>query len=315
MMAQIRNALRFVAAVALLLWGSGPAWAVACRLDLLATVPLRWTGAAWLAPVVLDGREVPFLFDTGAERSMLFADAAKSLHVALDASVATTEGVGGVVRLPSADPKSFTLGGLELRRGVRPSDTSVAVGGRIVATAAGLLGRDYLSPYDLDIDGPRGVLGIYRAFPCLDASTLPWPVHPSPIRGTQPVRNLLLIPVEVNGQVLNAEIDSGANVSLITATGMSKLGLSDASLAGDPTRLARGIGRDQVSIRLHSFHDVTIGAQRFPDQNLWIGPVGIRPAVDMLLGADWLHGRRVWLSYATDTVFVSLRPGEREFGE
>jgi hypothetical protein len=33
--------------------------------------------------------------------------------------------------------------------------------------------------------------------------------------------------------------------------------------------------------------------------------VRVVPIVDMLLGADWLQMRRVWLSFATKQVFVA----------
>jgi hypothetical protein len=35
--------------------------------------------------------------------------------------------------------------------------------------------------------------------------------------------------------------------------------------------------------------------------------VRVVPIVDMLLGADWLVSRRVWLSFATKQMFVAAR--------
>ena len=38
---------------------------------------------------------------------------------------------------------------------------------------------------------------------------------------------------------------------------------------------------------------------------LWVEPIRLTPIVDMLLGADWLAGRHVWISYATAQVFLA----------
>jgi hypothetical protein len=40
---------------------------------------------------------------------------------------------------------------------------------------------------------------------------------------------------------------------------------------------------------------------------LWVARAHVIPIVDMLLGADWLGSRRVWLSFATKQMFVATR--------
>jgi hypothetical protein len=278
-------------------------------------VALQWDGSAWLAPVAVDGMATPFLVDTGAERSMLFADAVKRLNVPRDEWAATaTRGVGGIVELPNADPRSLTLGGIPLRRRTVAADNTLTVGIAGPGPADGLLGQDLLSPFDLDFDGVHDTLGLYAAASCLDPAALPWTGPRAAIPVERVFRNVLLIPVTVDGYVLQALIDSGAGTSLVTITGMAKLGLTDASLAADPSREARGIGPRAVTIRLHRFGRVAVGPQIFTDQPLWVGPARLAPSIDMLLGADWLRGRRVWFSFAANTVVVSLDPAARNFG-
>jgi hypothetical protein len=36
-----------------------------------------------------------------------------------------------------------------------------------------------------------------------------------------------------------------------------------------------------------------------------VEPIRLSPIVDMLLGADWLTGRRVWISFATKQLFLA----------
>jgi hypothetical protein len=43
---------------------------------------------------------------------------------------------------------------------------------------------------------------------------------------------------------------------------------------------------------------------------IWVAPIRLTPIVDMLLGADWLAARRVWISYATRQLFVAGAPDQ-----
>jgi hypothetical protein len=50
---------------------------------------------------------------------------------------------------------------------------------------------------------------------------------------------------------------------------------------------------------------MTIGAETIAAPALWAGQAHSLRIVDMLLGADWMRPRLVWLSYATTQVFVA----------
>jgi predicted aspartyl protease len=286
-----------------------------CPVVQQAEVQLHWDGSGWLAPVTIDGVDAPFLLDTGAERSMIFKAAADQLHIRRDEWASTaTRGVGGIVELPNADPRSLTLGGLPLRRRTIAADNTLTVAESPSRTISGLLGQDFLSPYDVELDGPAGVLRLYSAAACLDAASLPWTGPRDAIRARRLFRDILVVPVTIDGKVLQAEIDTGAGASAVTATGMFKLGLTDAALRGDVARDASGIGGRAVPMRLHRFAHVTVGSQDFVGQSLWIGPIHLLSSIDMLLGADWLRGRALWLSFTTDTVFVTRTAGSVPFG-
>ena len=58
-------------------------------------------------------------------------------------------------------------------------------------------------------------------------------------------------------------------------------------------------------MRHHRFAELRVGPDTTRDPMLWIARVNVVPIVDMLLGADWLRSRRVWLSFATRQVFVA----------
>jgi hypothetical protein len=50
---------------------------------------------------------------------------------------------------------------------------------------------------------------------------------------------------------------------------------------------------------------MAVGAETVADPDLWVGTARALRIVDLLLGADWLRSRVVWLSYATTQVFIA----------
>jgi Aspartyl protease len=116
-----------------------------------------------------------------------------------------------------------------------------AIGGRPVA---GLLGRDFLSPFDLDLDLSAHRITLYDVRGC-DAGFLPWTTPYAAIPASMPMGAALVVQVLVDGRPLRALIDTGASASLITAPGMFRLGsppncwraiLSAMAPASDPRR-------------------------------------------------------------------------------
>jgi hypothetical protein len=57
----------------------------------------------------------------------------------------------------------------------------------------------------------------------------------------------------------------------------------------------------------HRFAELRVGPEATREPVLWVASVRVVPIVDLLLGADWLAPRRVWLSFATRQVFVAAR--------
>jgi hypothetical protein len=55
----------------------------------------------------------------------------------------------------------------------------------------------------------------------------------------------------------------------------------------------------------HKFRELQIGSESFANPVFLVAPIQLQPISDMLLGADWLLGRRVWISYATDQLFAT----------
>ena len=295
-------AIRMASVVLLGLAAAGPA--LACRVEQRAAVLLDFAAGSILVPVAVDGRPAAFVLDTGAERSMVSETAARRLDLARDEWDATTmHGVGGDVRRRNAVPRTMALGGVPLRRRTVAHDLSLTVAdlpaeieGRPIA---GLLGADLLASFDLDIDLPNRTLRLFDVQDCRGDFIL-WPQPYRAIPAVRPVRDVLLLPVMLDGTVLRAQLDTGSATTLILAPGIARLGLP-----ADPTGPAvRGVGRDSLGTTLHRFRRMQVGPVVETDQVIPLARAFALRVVDMLLGADWLAKRRVWVSYATSQVFV-----------
>jgi predicted aspartyl protease len=302
-----RGFVFFVSLCALLLASQAHARA-ACEVRQRAEVPFTAAGGQLLVPLVVNGTTANFVMDTGAERSLVTPDAVQRLGLTLDQWVGTTmHGVGGVVEHQNADPRSLTLGGVTLQRHTITHDTSLTVG-PLPETAAGapldgLLGRDFLSVFDLQLDMVTHRLTLYDVQGC-SGRFLPWTSPYASVPVMTPMTHALILTIAVDSHRLTALLDTGASTTVIALPGMIKLGLTGDSLAGDQASTARGVGRQSPEMHRHRFGSLQIGSETESNPMLWVAPVRLTPIVDALLGADWLAmQRRVWLSFATSQVF------------
>ena len=265
---------------------------------------MSFAGGLVLVPVAINGAVEPFVLDTGAERSVVGLAAADRLRLARDEWVSTDiQGAGGVDRRRLGRPSSLSLGGLALRRRTVAADDSVVVGPIPDTVAghpvAGLLGADFLSPYDLDLDIPAGRVTLYSVAGCA-GRFLPWTEPYAALPAWRPVRNVMTLAMQVGGKALQAELDSGTATTTLTLPGMVQLGLA----AGGADRV-RGFGAGSLAVHVQRFPAVQVGSLPAAPADLAVAPVRTLRSVGALLGADWLATRHVWVSWATDQVFVA----------
>jgi hypothetical protein len=306
----IRAIRRVITMVTLSLCLLVPRITPACQVQQRAVVPLDIAGNTPLAPVTVNGIAGSFILDTGAAFTVVTPDAVARFNLTLDEWTATTmRGVGGMERTRNAVPRSIELGGVALHRRSLAKDATLRVAtlSRTVVVGRridGLLGRDFLSSFDLDLDLPHHQLTLYDVQDC-NGRFLPWPGDYLSVPVQNPTESALLVPIELDGVALHALLDSGAGLTVVAAPGMARLGLGMERLQGDPSRIVNGMGPHPVTMWLHQFGTLRLGDQTFAAPRFLVAPIELRPISDLLLGADWLLGRRVWISYATKQLFAT----------
>jgi predicted aspartyl protease len=278
----------------------------ACAAIKIADLPVEIIGNQPLVEVKMDGRPVRLLFDTGAEGTLMTEDAVQRLELATDPDVTTmVHGVGGVSAHRNAMIGRLSLGGESI------TDHRLAVvkmPAEPTRKWEGLLGRDIISKYDLDVNFPAKRLALYKARDCSDmpailsssAERLP----PSS-KGRALAANT--ISAEVNGVKINAEFDTGAGRSTIDPGRLAEMGVSADMLAKDRTTQVQGATARRINAQLHVFDTLRVGSITTKRPLMTVTPLprrSVKPELDMLIGMDFLTRHRVWISFAGHAAFV-----------
>jgi predicted aspartyl protease len=270
-----------------------------CRVERKAELPLAVARNFLLTPVKLEGRTEWMVVDTGAETSLLTPEAAEGL--ALDAGhTSDLLGVAGMVHSQNVMVRRFEIGGIA---GI---NRSFGVGqiGMINAAetpVAGLLGTDVLSQFDVELDVPGRRMAFYMVSGC--NGFVPWGGTASAIPVRFSNRGLTFLPLRIDDRPVRALLDTGARVSLMTRRVASNLGVTAWMLEADPERGGTGVGMNAIELRQHRFDSVALGPVTIRDMAINVADLRL-PGVEMLLGADWIGPRRVWISYSDGAIFV-----------
>lgn len=285
---------------------AGAAAAQDCRPLQRAELAVTPMGDVPIVTVRIDGGLANFLFDTGAERTIMTAAAAKRLGIAAHYEYARRlRSLGGAVAGGDARLRSFELGGM------RADDIRVLVGTVSLPSVAGkpidgLLGADFLRDFDIDLDLPHRRIGLFAPAPCPTAAPA-WRGPYATIAAHRSLHDRLFFPVRLDGHQLAALIDTGAQLTTLDAESAAAVGVSGAALMRDPATTLRGAAAEVVRSRAHRFAELQIDGQSLRDQTIMVARLGLQDA-DLVLGADFLRWQRVWLSYRWHLVFLARSP-------
>ena len=273
-----------------------------CRPRRRAELTVMLAGNVPLATVGINGGPATFLIDTGAERTILTAAAAKRLRVEPHFEYPRQmRSLQGALSSGDARLRTVELGGMTLDdfRILVASVTLPTLAGK---TLDGLLGADFLTGFEVDLDLPHNRLTLYDKAPCAMTAP-PWSQSFSRIAVNRSLHDRLFFPVSLDGHRLAALIDTGAQLSALDAESAAKLGLRAADLTRDPVATLRGVASEVVNSRAHRFSRLDVGGETVRDPIIVVTRLGLQDA-DLVLGADFLRTRRIWLSYGSHQIFL-----------
>jgi predicted aspartyl protease len=273
-----------------------------CRPVRRAETAVALAGTAPLVTMTVNRGGALFLLDTGAERTILTAEAAKRLKVEAHGEYPRRmRSLGGNVSSGDAHLRNVQFAGMTL------DDFRILVAAisfpRMSGSAIdGLLGADFLSSFDLDLDLPRRRLILYDRLACALAAP-PWGQPFSRIPVNRSLHDRLFFPVLLDGHRVTALIDTGAQRTAIDLDTAAKLGVGPAALARDPVTTLRGVASEVVKSWAHRFGRLEVGGESVRDPIIVVTRLGLQDA-DLVLGSDFLRNRRIWLSYGAHQILL-----------
>lgn len=280
----------------------GPPISPGCILRKLTQVPLIPSGGHDIIPATLDDKPVSMLLDTGAAMTALTVATLDDLHLPHDRARSIV--VFGIGRKLDAQYPAFVRS-LKVGEVEWFNTDSVGIAGLSSegqGAPAGLIGTDLLWRYDVELDFPGHTLTLWDAAGCSDRF-VPWKGEYAALRLVPSRSRGFIVPVELDGHVLRAIIDTGADATSTTMSAALAAGAAPDALAADKAGLTAGAVGGHIATRTHVFDHLTIG------------PITLhRPAIsvieerwtdnDILIGMDVLRGRRIWFSYASGQIFI-----------
>ena len=281
----------------------------ACRLERRGSFRLTFLRGLATVPVTLDGEVATMLFDTGATGSAVTAPAAERLKLRGNGNVRiTTKGLGGESRSFPAGIGRFEVGGVAMVNQqviVLPFDLR----GFGDHPPDGLLGMDFLSNFDVELDLRTGEGVLYNARNCPSARP-DWGVRTNALVFPPTASSgRLAVETELDGNKLIAILDTGAQRTIVATATARRLGVTEQMQANDRQIVGRGVAAQDAPMRVHRFASLRFGGEDIPNPDLPVAELA-STASDMLLGMNYLRNRKLWISASSRRVHISapLRP-------
>jgi predicted aspartyl protease len=298
---------RFLSSLALALSLTPSLAAAQCKISRAASMPLTMKHGRAFVPVSINETEGQFQIDTGAGETVLSDAFVRATHVGIDrhAGQYYMAGAGGRETLPAfhVHARHIEIGGISFQDWEFAA-TDMHMG------ADGLLGRDFLHYFDLELDMAAGRATLWRLFGCKDVQP-PWKGD----YDTIPLKKIgsvgaLSLPIWIDNAFLNVMFDTGAGGLLLTQGAAERAGASAAQLASAQRVKGLGIGGGFETIP-HKFGMLLVGSEVFNAPVIEVDPAatdadGARQygGADGIVGLDLIRADRVWISFTTGNLFV-----------
>jgi predicted aspartyl protease len=292
----------------------------ACQVKIQAEMPVHMEHLQPLLKGAINGHEVEILADTGSNNSLMFRPALKRLGMqALVVDNTSFIGIDGVERAYTTNADTISIGSLKTQ------NLSLYVVGPFSGqegSTVGLLGNDFFSQSDVEFDLAHNVIRFLKAEGCKDDEILYWGGAYSmlPLVGTRGHADI--VQVKLNGRSVEAQLDTGASNSLISASvvewvgaepiktddrGAYVSGLVGRRIPTAPVRL-KSVELDQESLKNVEVLGADVAVQGDVPLGSRIG-YKFNGDIGMLLGADFFLAHRVLVSNRQHRVYFTYNGG------
>jgi tetratricopeptide (TPR) repeat protein len=269
-----------------------------CDLTRIAELPMENQGERGpIVPVRIEGRMRRILLDTGGFASILDPSVIPG-HSGHATSIPGILGLGGELLNKSAHIDSVELGQAP------PKSVDFLVGPPTYAGVDGTLGADVLKSLDLELDPVRGTASLFAPAHCgrgviywphADETALPFILDPEDQH--------IFMTVKLNGQEINAMIDTGSPDSFVrTSEAANLFGLSETSPGMQPAGTGMSKRGTPQNYYRYRFSSLELGDLKLDDPWMIVAP-SLR--VDMIVGMHQLHRLHLYFAFAERTLYAT----------
>jgi gag-polyprotein putative aspartyl protease/Aspartyl protease len=293
-----------------------------CKLLLLAEFKLDPNSYAPVVDGSINGHPVKVLIDSGAGFSMVTAHEAQALGLpTVEMRGMRAYGIGGDTQLYRAHISQLKIGDLQR------ANMDLYVAGDTSASwpFAIVLGEDFLSKVDVEFDLPDKAIRLFEPKGCTAPQLIYWGAAYSqaPLLPWDPLLPAIQTNAYINGKRLLAELDSGAERSVVDAVAADADGVSrPPPTAGAQPMQGMGprpeqtwtgrfdsfaFGEEKIShvdIRVLQFS----GGMTYSDTGTNI-PRRLENTPSMFVGDDFLHAHRVFIDNQDHLILFSYQGG------
>jgi predicted aspartyl protease len=186
------------------------------------------------------------------------------------------------------------------------TDWQVMVAGERDSGVDILLGEDVFDKVDVEFDLPHNQVRLFQPIQCEGVALAYWsPQQASQVKlGSGPK---IVVPVKINGRVVHAVLDSGAEVSVLNSAVAKGLGLTPNSPGVVFSGKRGGVGANLIDSWLAPLRSFSIGSETISETVIRFAELGL--GAEMLLGADFLRAHRVLVSHSQRKMYFTYEGG------
>lgn len=284
-----------------------------CTYTPIGKLPLRYSGPSLEITTAgtINGTPAELLVDTGAFQTLLTRTGAERRGLKLRPTGSRTAGIGGTAAIYATNIDEFTVGP------VRAGRTNMPVIGTFGVTPSydGILGAPFLLQTDLEVSLATKQLTFFVPENCGSTYLGYWSenVRSVPLRRhNQNDRNPRFF-VRINGEEMEAMIDTGAAVSLIRSDAARRAGIAPDSPGVVRGSDLVGVGGYKTSRWFATVKSFQLGDETVENAEMAVEDSGMDGAV-VTLGADFLRAHRVLFAMSQNKLYFSYVGGE-PFGQ
>jgi len=311
-------------AVALAVASGAAAAASDCKMVQIADLPVRLERNHLFVDGAINGQKIGIMLDTGAELSLIPRAAAARLSLSRqEVRGYRIFGVGGETHVEAAYVDEFKIG-QATRKGWR-----VIVAGErdYGGDVAFILGDDFFHQVDVEFDLGGGVVRFFQPKDCDGVSLAYWATEGASeveIERVDDAHPQIVLTVQINGQPVKAQLDSGAGTSVLAKPDAARLGVTPETPGVVAVGRGTGLGQKSVDYWLGPFESFAIGNEIIRNTtigfaDLWKDTTYISPGSRvathlegqraMLLGADFLRAHRLLVAHSQRKIYFTYAGG------